>query len=206
MQLGLVSKVSDRECKMQVIWFRTCSNDITISSYIASHYHSSTPPGEQGEADHCCDQKPRHLLLVLLSPLLLALQHLSLCDNLNNFSLTPISTASCYLGHCWNLFWNCIKAFLGRGPWSLWRMEKNLNPFDQFFTLYLFIGSVGNRICRRSRGFSLWPVFLKTWSRKCPFQSQNDHYVHHNDPNFRQNVDENQPDNSIGDPEIFDIL
>ena len=174
---------------MQLIWFGTWSNDITISSYIASHYHASTPPGEQGEADHCCDQKPRHLLLVLLSPLLLALQHLSLCDNLNNFSLTPISTAICYLGHCWNLFLNLY-----------------LNPLDQFFTLYLFIGNVGNRVCRRRGGFSLWPVFLKTWSRKCPFQSQNDHYVHHNDPNFGQNVDENQPDNSIGHPEIFDIL
>ena len=143
MQLGLVTKASYRECKVQLIWFETWSNDITISSYIASHYHASTPPGEQGEADHCCDQKPRHLLLVLLSPLLLALQHLSLCDNLNNFSLTPISTASCYLGHCWNLFWNCIKAFLGCYPWSLWRRIWTLLTSFSPFTFSLAVLEMG---------------------------------------------------------------
>ena len=42
--------------------------------------------GEQGEADHGGDQQPRHLLLVLLSPIFLPL-HLSFGDNLKRLKV-----------------------------------------------------------------------------------------------------------------------
>lgn len=49
--------------------------------------------GQQGEADHGRDQQPRHLLLILLSSLSLALA-LSFCHNLENLSLIHISCLS----------------------------------------------------------------------------------------------------------------
>ena len=112
-----------------------------------------------------------------------------------NLFITFFATSS-HLRQSWNI---SEKTTFCLRPWNHFWRKGILRLFSSFHSSELFFGNVTGE-------FRLRPVFLKTCSCKDFLQSQNYHNVHHNDPNFRQNVDEYQPDYSVGNPKGFDSL